>query len=69
MQTIVSPQQLEQVIGEFRRMLPADTATARAIDRGDAWKRIALNAVEDGYVEFASQLGLFIELCLRRSAS
>ena len=64
MQTIAS---LEQAVNEFRQMLPAATATAQAIDRGEPWERIALNAVDDGYIEFASELSTFLEVCLRRS--
>ena len=59
---------LEQVIHEFRRMLPAECETARAIDRQEPWERIALTAVDDGYIEYANQLGTFIEVCLRRSS-
>ena len=59
---------LEQVIAEFRKILPAETATAQAIDRRESWERIALRAVEDGYIEFANELGDFVEVCLRRSA-
>jgi hypothetical protein len=58
---------LEQVIDQFRRILPEESATARAIDRREPWERIALNAVDDGYIEFANELGSFIEVCLRRS--
>jgi hypothetical protein len=58
---------LEQAVSEFRRMLPAATATAQAIDRGEPWERIALNAVNDGYIESASELSTFLEICLRRS--
>ena len=65
MQTITSH---EQVINEFRQMLPAESATAQAIDRHEPWERIALNAVDDGYIEFANELGTFIEVCLRRSS-
>jgi hypothetical protein len=65
MQTIES---LEQAIADFRRILPAETATAQAIDRHESWERIAMRAVEDGYIEFANELGLFVEVCLRRSA-
>jgi len=57
---------LEQVINDFRRMLPAESATAQAIDRHEPWERIATNAVDDGYIEFANELGSFIEVCLRR---
>lgn len=59
---------LEHVIKQFRRMLPAESATAQAIDRADPWERIAMNAVDDGYIEFANELGSFIEVCLRRSS-
>ena len=59
---------LEQVIDQFRRILPEESATARAIDRREPWERIALNAVDDGYIEFANELGSFIEVCLRRSS-
>jgi hypothetical protein len=59
---------LEQVIYEFRRMLPEECATARAIDRHEPWERIAMRAVDDGYIEYANQLGTFIEVCLRRSS-
>ena len=58
---------LEQAVSEFRRMLPDGTATAQAIDRGEPWERIALNAVNDGYIESASELSTFLEVCLRRS--
>ena len=58
---------IEQVIGQFRRMLPEESATAQAIDRKEPWERIATNAVDDGYIEFANELGSFIEVCLRRS--
>ena len=57
----------EQAVSEFRRMLPAASATAQAIDRGEPWERIALNAVNDGYIESTSELSTFLEVCLRRS--
>ena len=59
---------LEQVIQEFRQMLPTDTQTAQAIDRGEPWERIAKNAVDDGYIELASELGQWIQVCLRKSS-
>ena len=65
MQTTV---RLEQVIDAFREMLPAESATAQAIDRQEPWERIALKAVDDGYIEFANELGTFIEVCVRRSS-
>ena len=65
MQTMES---LEEIIAEFRRILPTETATAQAIDRRESWERIAMRAVDDGYIDFANELGSFIEVCLRRSA-
>ena len=64
MQTTAS---LEQAVHEFRRMLPPATATAQAIDRGESWDRIAMNAVDDGYIESANELAKFLEACLKRS--
>ena len=64
MQRIAS---FEQAVNEFRQMLPATTATAQAIDRGEPWECIALNAVNDGYIESPSELSTFLEVCLRRS--
>jgi hypothetical protein len=57
----------EQAVSEFRRMLPNASATAQAIDSGEPWERIALNAVNDGYIESTSELSTFLEVCLRRS--
>jgi len=57
---------LKQVVAEFRQMLPAETATAQAIDRGEPWERIAITAVNDGYIEVANELEQLIEACLRR---
>src|SRR5690606_15133718 len=65
---VVRMASLEQVIGQFRRMLPAESATAQEIDRNEPWERIAMNAVDDGYIEFANELGSFIEVCLRRGS-
>jgi hypothetical protein len=59
---------VEDVIGEFRRMLPGESATARAIDEREPWENIAMRAVDDGYIEFANELGTFIEVCVRRSS-
>lgn len=59
---------LEHVIAEFRKILPAETATAQAIDRREPWEHIAMRAVDDGYIEFANELGSFLEVCLRRGA-
>jgi hypothetical protein len=58
---------LEELITEFRRMLPAQSETAQAIDRQEPFERIALKAIDDGYVEFSHEFTDFIETCLRRN--
>jgi len=58
---------LEGLIAEFRRMLPATSDTAQAIDRQEPFERIALKAIDDGYVEFSHEFTDFIETCLRRN--
>ena len=58
--------QLDEMITEFRRMLPMQSATAQAIDRYEPWQQIALNAVADGYIEFANELSRFVEVRVRR---
>ena len=59
---------LQDLIAEFREMLPGRSATAQAIDRNEPWEQIALKAVEDGYIELADQFNGFLEICLRRAA-
>jgi len=59
---------LQDLIAEFREMLPGRSATAQAIDRNEPWEQIALKAVEDGYIEIADQFDGFVEVCLRRAA-
>jgi hypothetical protein len=59
---------LEDLITEFREMLPDQCGTAQAIDRKEPWEQIALKAVEDGYIELADQFSKFVEICLRRAA-
>jgi hypothetical protein len=59
---------LQDLIAEFREMLPRRSATAQAIDRKDPWEQIALRAVEDGYIELADQFDGFVEICLHRAA-
>ena len=59
---------LQDLIAEFRQMLPGGSATAQAIDRNEPWEQIALKAVEDGYIEAADQFDGFVEVCLRKAA-
>ena len=61
-------QHLEEVVTQLRYMLPKHTATAQAIDQHEPWERIAMKAIDDGYVESADEFVLFVEACLRRSA-
>ncbi len=58
---------LEELLNEFRRMLPAQCETARAIDRQEPFEKIALKAIEGGYIEFSQEFTRFIETCLRPS--
>ena len=60
--------QFEEVITQFRQMLPTHTATAQAIDQHEPWERIATKAIDDGYIESAGEFVRFVEACLRRSA-
>jgi hypothetical protein len=64
-----SPQddsRLEEMIMEFRQILPPTCATAQAIDQREPWEQIALKAIDDGYIEFADEFNAFVETCLRR---
>ena len=56
----------DSLITEFRELLPAQCATAQAIDQGESWEQVALRAMEDGYIEVADQFNSFVEICLRR---
>jgi hypothetical protein len=60
-------QQFEEVIALLRHMLPADTATAQAIDQHEPWEQIAMKAINDGYIECADEFVSFVEACVRRS--
>ena len=57
---------LDELIAEFREILPDQCSTAQAIDQNEPWESIALKAVEDGYVESANQFTALVEACLRR---
>ena len=57
----------EAVVTQLRDMLPKHTATAQAIDRHEPWERIALKAIDDGYVESADEFVRFVEACVRRA--
>ena len=57
---------LEELIADFRRMLPEQSVTAQAIDRHEPFESIALKAIDDGYIEFSHEFTWFMEACLRR---
>jgi hypothetical protein len=57
---------LEELIAEFRPMLPAQSKTAQAIDRQDPFEEIAHTAIDEGYLQFVDQYSKFMEICLRR---
>ena len=59
---------LEGLLNEFRQMLPEQCETAQAIDRKEPFEKIALKAIEDGYIDFSQQFTQFMETCLRRGA-
>ena len=63
MQTI---SHFKEAITELRHMLPTNTATAQAIDQHEPWERIAIMAIDDGYIESADEFVRFVEACLRR---
>ena len=56
---------LKELLTEFRQMLPAQCKTAQAIDAEEPFERIALNAVEDGYIEYSQRFTQFMEVCMR----
>jgi hypothetical protein len=48
--------QINALIEDFRRTIPLDSATARAIDRKDSRRKIVLYAKAEGHLRFATQL-------------
>jgi hypothetical protein len=58
----------EEVITQLRRMLPKNTATAQAINQHDVSERIAMAAIDYGYVETADAFVRYVEARLRRGA-
>ena len=58
---------VDELIAEFRRQLPAKSGTAQAIDRREPFEQIALKAVDDGYIEFTHEFNSFMEVCVRRN--
>ena len=58
----------EEIVTQLRHMLPGNTATAQAIDQHESWERIAMKAINDGYVESADEFVRSVEVCLRRIA-
>lgn len=64
---MIATKDIEKAVSDFRKKVPAATATAISIDRNEPWERILLNAVNDGYDEFARELEAFVEFCLRRA--
>ncbi|MGB5081410.1 MAG: hypothetical protein WBO23_11785 [Burkholderiales bacterium] len=56
---------VQELITDFRDILPPGCATAQAIDQGEPWEQVALRAMEDGYIEVVDQFNSFVEICLR----
>ena len=57
----------KEVVTQLRHMLPTNSATAQAIDQHEPWERIAIKAIDDGYIESADEFVRFVEACLRRN--
>lgn len=57
---------IEEVITQLRQMLPADMATAQAMDQHEPWEKIATKAIADGHIERADEFVRFVEACVRR---
>ena len=58
---------MARIIEQFRCELPAQCATARAIDAKASWDAIAMQAVADGYIEAADRFKDLVEAVLRRA--
>ena len=56
----------EEVITQLRYTVPTNTATAQAIDLHEPWERIAMKAIDDGFIEIADEFVRVVESCLRR---
>jgi len=57
---------IEEVITQLRQLLPADMATAQAMDQHEPWEQIATKAIADGYIERADEFVRLVEACVRR---
>jgi hypothetical protein len=58
----------EEVGTQLHYMRPTSAATAPASDRHEPWKRIAMRAINDGYIESADEFVRFFDACLRHLA-
>ena len=57
---------IEEVITQLRQLLPADMATAQAMDQHEPWEQIATKAIADGYIERADEFVRLVEASVRR---
>jgi len=57
---------LQDLIAEFREMLPGQSATAQAIDRNEPWEQIGLKAVEATSSLRISSTASWSSACARR---
>jgi hypothetical protein len=58
----------EEVGTQFHYVRPTNAAPAQASDRHEPWKRIAMRAINDGYIESADEFVRFFDACLRHLA-
>jgi hypothetical protein len=56
---------LAVVITELGLVLPAQHASAQAIDQLGPWDRINLKACNEGYIEFAEEFNRCMRTCLQ----
>lgn len=56
----------ELTLLQFRRALPAFSATALSIDRNDSWQHVAEHAQKEGYKELHAYLVLAQETFARQ---
>lgn len=58
----------EGVFTQLRHLLPTHSVARQAADRHAPWKRIAMKAINDGYLESGDEFVRFVDACLRHLA-
>jgi len=55
----------EELINKLRHTLPENSSLAQAIDQHEPRDRIAMKAIDDGYIETPDEFVQFAEVCAR----